>query len=67
MGTTLMEIECGPRHLLMMGCPSLHEAIDRLLHGRFDGAGDGSAGGQLGQPNSGTGSFDLVEEDTVEV
>jgi hypothetical protein len=22
-GTTLMEIECGPRHLLMMGCPNL--------------------------------------------
>ena len=39
------------------------EAINSLIHGRFDGAGDGSAGGQLGQPDSGTGSFDLVEEE----
>ena len=40
------------------------EAIDRLLHGRFDGAGDGSVGGQ---PDSGTGSFDLVDEDAGNV
>ena len=43
--------------------PMPGEAIDRLLHGRFDGAGDGIAGGQAGQPDSGTGSFDLVEDE----
>ena len=43
--------------------PMPGEAIDRLLHGRFDGADGGPATGQLGQVDSGTGSFDLVEDE----